>query len=468
MKKSAGIIFIAVFLVLCCLPGALFPFFASEEAVGKEDREELPALVNENGINTDFSDSFNTWFTQHIPFRPEIITVKNTVDSGILMKNSSNVVVGSNGQLYTEKEVKDYLGVTLSDREIHNIARTLLLMQNYCEAGGAKFVFTCAPNKSTITPEYMPPVYTRGEETNLSLLEAELKKQGVSYVDIKSELLSYKEQGQELYLQTDTHWNNLSAEIAFNKIYTALGHKGSTGSADYQVRTDWEGDLAKMLYPSRVPLCRQYYFDTDLSSCRIIKPRDPSMTQEEIIENLMGDSESMDTIIQTVNPKGEGKAFISRDSFFRSMIPGAFAGFGSVYMTRYRGMELKNMNGYTDVIYEIVERNLKWITDTVPQMYALPAEEKGLKDLKVGGETVLKTEETADSVVVYGLVDPKELSDDSNIYVTAEKDGAKTVYEAFPICETEKLGLKKKSEYGYCAILPIEAAEGAEYGIAVS
>lgn len=467
MKKSAGIVFIALFLVLCCLPGALFPFFASEEAVGKEERQELPSPVSGGWINTGFSDAFNTWFTQHIPFRPEIITAKNKIDSGVLLKSSSNVIPGANGQLFTEEETNDYLGVTVSDREIHNIARTLLLMQRYCEANGARFVFTCAPNKSTIYPEYMPTGYIRGESSNLSLLEKELEKQGVSYADIKSELLNYKKQGQEMYLRTDTHWNNLSAEIAFNRIYTSLGHSGSIGSADYQTRTDWEGDLAKMLYPSSVPLCRQYYFDTDLSSCRIIKPRDPSMTQDEIIENLMGDSETMDTQIQSVNPGKEGKAFISRDSFFRSMIPSALSGYGSVYMTRYRGMELKNMNGYTDVIYEMVERKLDSITDAVPQMYALPSDVKGLNMLEVGDKTSLKTEKTPDSVVVFGLIDERELSADSNIYVIADNNGTETAYEAFPVTDTERLGLEQKSEYGYCAILPLEAADGAKLRLGI-
>lgn len=470
MKKTAKIIYIALFLLICCVPLVMVILFPSDKLIGNEKKASQPELFDDSGINKNFSNEFDKWFTQSIPFRAELINVRNTVLSGVLGKSANNVIVGKDGWLFTEECTDDYLGHTVSSREIHNIASTLRIIQNYCRQNGAEFVFAAAPDKCTIYPEYMSLGYIKGETTNLDLLEKELEKQGVNYADLRSMLLQRKNDGEELYLKTDTHWNNLAALYAFNEIESALSHKhNSYGGASFEVRNDWSGDVAKMLYPSAAPFCRQYYFDIGFGEYKFLKPRVSGMTNDEIMQDLMSDSESMDTEIMTRNTSAEGSVYIFRDSFCRSMLPFFVDNYKSAYITRSPELDLRNMDtrGYTSVVYEIVERKLSSVTDQRPNIYAPEYE-------AVSGKTVPKdkggtpyTEKTSDAFLVYGIIDSDQINADDNIFIAVEKDGKTRYYEAFPVTECGKLS-SDRSDYGYSALINYPDLDNAEISVIVS
>lgn len=260
-----------------------------------------------------------------------------------------------------------------------------------------------------------------------------------------------------LYLKTDTHWNNCAAFYAYDLISSSLGCEKEPLSADYVIRNDWQGDLAKMLYPCAVPECEQYYFEHDYDNVRFIKPRSPSMGKEEIMDILMGDSETMDTVIQTRNSGKNGSVYISRDSFFRSMLPFAVESFGSTYITRYRSFDLRNIadEGYTDVVYEIVQRKLDTITDTMPMICAAESSEENTTELPPSDVVISESEKNSSGWYVCGVIkNLKAIKDDSNICLTVTTPGGKKQYEAFPITDTEKTGEAEKSAYGFCALLP--------------
>lgn len=469
MKKTAKALYVVLFLIVCCAPLVMVIFFPSDRLIGNEKKASQPQLISSGGINRDFSNEFDKWFTQSIPFRAELINVRNTVLSGSLGKSANNVIVGKDGWLFTEECTDDYLGHTVSEREIHNIAATLRLVQKHCRMNGAEFVFAAAPDKCTIYPEYMPSGYIKGKTTNLDLLEKELEKQGVSYADLRGVMLGHKADGEELYLKTDTHWNNLAALYAFNEIEDKLSHKHKNyGGASFEVKNDWTGDIAKMLYPSSAPLCGQYYFDIGFSEYRFLKPRSSSMTNDEIMLNLMGDSESMDTEIMTRNNSAEGSAYIFRDSFCRSMLPFFVDNYRSTYITRSPELDLKNMStrGYTSVIYEIVERKLSAVTDQRPDIFAPECDKvNGTVVPKNKGE-LPKIEKTSDGMLVYGIIEDS-LNDRDNIFIAVKRKGKTRYFEAFPITECKKLSAEK-SDKGYSALINISDLDNSEISVIVS
>lgn len=462
MNKIAKIIYTAIFVFICCVPLISMPFFYSsenDETIGKEERQEMPDIISDDGINQNFGNDFNLWFTQSLAFRPEIITAKNKFDSGILMKKSNNVIVGKEGWLFTEESVNDYCGITVSKREIHNIARTIFLMQAYCNENGVNFIFAAAPNKNTIYPEYMPLGYIKGKTSNLDLLEKEIQNMGINYADLKNMLIGHKENGEMLFLKNDTHWNYLAALYSYNEIMRGLEKEHKTYSGEnFEIRNDWLGDLSKMLYPSFPVSCEQYYFDINYGSYRFVKPRN-SMSNDLLMETLMGDSEKIDTVIQTRNSNEKGSVYISRDSFFRSMLPFIVDNYKSTYITRYRDFDLRNINlsGYTDVIYEMVERKLDSITDSTPNIYANKIEKINGIAVRNDKKNIIKTEITENGIKIYGILDKENIKDDSNIYVVLSNDNEETFYEAFPITEKSKLGLYEKSDYGFSALIDISA-----------
>lgn len=448
MKKSIGIIYISVFMTACCIPLIASLIHPQTEVLNKEDTAHLPVIIDNGKINQNIGKEFDDYFTKSIPFRSQMITAENKISSGILQKENNNVITGTDGWLFTKESADEYIGIQKNNRAIHNIAETVRIIQESAQAQGANFVFTVAPDKNQIYSEYMPKGYLKSESNTLTVLEKYLKDDKINYVDLKEELLKHKENQEEIYLKTDTHWNGLGALYGYHAIMNGLGGKYENFSGvSYTVRNDWYGDIAKMLYPEAPVACRQYYFDIDDSSVRFIQPR-TMQSNQELLSDLMSDKEENDIIIRTLNPKGKNTVYISRDSFGRAMLPFLITNYRSAYITRTRTFDINNQN-YTDMIYEIVERKLDSVTDSAPMIDA--PEVSKINGKEIQGEIHLESNQGITKI--YGLLDENTVKDDSEIYLRINfKDGEK-YFAAFPICETTLLGLPEKSEYGFSAML---------------
>ena len=333
---------------------------------------------------------------------------------------------------------------------------------------GAHFVFTIAPDKNQIYPEYMPAGYIKNENNTLTLLEKYLKADKINYVSLKDEMLEHKKSGDQLYLKTDTHWNGLGALYGYNALLSAAGSPHETYSGiDYTVTNDWAGDIAKMLYPADPPLCSQYYFDIDMTKVRFIQPR-ASGSNEELLRELMSDAEKNDVNIRTMNPKGKGSLYFSRDSFGRAMLPFVIGNYRSANITRSRSFDLKNTAGnYTDIIYEMVERKADSITDNVPLLYAPKADNVNADALKSDAVKEIKTTFNNGELKVYGLLDPEKVRTESKIFIKLSFDGESSYYEAFPITETLLLDLDEKSDHGFSALIPIDWDKADKLSVSV-
>lgn len=455
MKKSIGIIYTAVFMTACCVPFAAAIISPASETTGKEDAAKMPELFSDGRLNDRIGTEFDDYFTKSVPFRPQIITAQNTLSGALLGKENNNVLTGKKGWLFSGESTDEFIGVRKSDRSIHNAAETIRIMQECVTAKGMNFVFTVAPDKNEIYPEYMPSGFIKSDENTLSVLEKYLKDDKINYVSLKDELLSVKDNGAFLYLTGDTHWNGLGALYGYNAIMKGLGESyESFSGTEYSVRNDWYGDIAKMAYPAAAPACSQYYFDLDYSKLRFLQPRAAS-SNDKLLEELMSDKEENDTTIRTMNPAGKGSLYISRDSFGRAMLPFLVSNYRSAYITRTRSFDLRaaDKNKYKDVVYEMVERKIDSITDTVPLLYAPQAENISGTKIKNDGKNKILVRNEGGALKVCGILDKTKVFDNSRIYVSVKIDGNEKIYEAFPITETELLKTEEKSDYGFTALI---------------
>lgn len=470
MKKTVGIIYTAVFIAACCVPLAATLISPSSGTTGKEDEAKAPQLFSDGRLNDSIGTQFNDFFTKSIPFRSQVITAQNTLSGAFLGKENNNVITGKNGWLYTKESTDEFIGVRKSSRALHNASETIRIMQECVTAKGMNFVFTVAPDKNQIYPEYMPAGYIKSDTNNLTVLEKYLRADKVNYVSLKDELLGLRKKNKSLlYLKGDTHWNGLGALYGYNAIMNGLGgeHESFSGT-DYVYSNDWYGDIAKMAYPAAPPVCRQYYFDIDYSRIRFMQPR-TSQSNDKLMEDLMSDKEENDTNIRTINPAGKDSLYISRDSFGRAMLPFLVSNYKSTYITRTRSFDLRaaDKNKYTDVVYEIVERKLDSITDTAPLLYAPEVKNVSGTRLSDGGKNKVAVRNIDGALKVYGILDKSKVSDDSRIYVSVRIDGKERTYEAFPITEKELLKTEEKSEYGFTALIEGLGDRSSEAEVAV-
>lgn len=458
------IVYIVIFFVICCTPLLLWAPLKNEKTIGNTELAQLPTVTDDSGrLNTEFFSQFGDYFTDHLPLRQYLVTADNFIKAEILGSNAANVIQGKYGYIFSEETVNDYVGVTSSDRKIYNIARTVKLMQDKALDGGNNFVFTVIPNKNSLYHEYMPERYIKAETNDLSRLNEKLGELEVKYVDMYNVL----EQYGNAYLKRDTHWNGLGALYGFNALMGALGkqHKDYNG-AEYTYTNDWRGDIDKLLYPAGGVRDSQYYFETDLSGVTFLSPALEG-GNDATLKELMSDHEKYDTMIKTMYPQASGKLLMMRDSFARAMLPFIIENYRSTTITRSMPFVMTSLEDETgvDVVYETVERNLGKIVETAPIMEAVETEAPQITSVESGINTI-KTDKTMSYVKIYGVLDEKYFDDDSRIFVTCLGSESRT-YEAFPICETELLGIDAPSDTGFSLILPSDLPSGS-YEISVT
>lgn len=418
--KKWKILYSVLFFGICLLPFAGMAFVQEEESTENRTLSEFPSLKTEEGWNLNWLSDAGDYFQDHFAFRNELVTANALVNGGVLgTSTASGVIQGTDGWLYYKDSLDDYLGTELlSDRALFNIAHSLSLIQDNLTGRGKKFLFTVAPNKNTLYGEHMPYYNSLKitEENNLVRLVPILEAEGVNYTDLKS---LFKSQEEVLYHERDSHWNNKGAALAADALMTDLVKlHDSYQEESYEVRTDFEGDLDKMLYPKALTLEDEIYYDKTQTFAYV------------------GEVESnFDPKIITVNPVKDGSLVMYRDSFGNALLPFMADAYANAYFSRgvpYQLSDVDTQNADT-VIVERAERFL-------PNMAENPPVLEGSLSLLKGAESEVAAD-GAEGVTmrrqgllfqITGKIKPEYLDWNSKIYLRFNGGMA---YEAFPRSE---------------------------------
>lgn len=434
MKKKLLLLFTALCLIVCSVPFAGMALTRSEEPLGNETKAELPSITDKNGsFDSTYFQQLGGYFEKTFALRPQMINADASIQSGVfLTSNLDTVVTGTDGWLYYSSTLDDYLGRNrLSKRSINSIVQNLEMVQHYVESQGASFVFTVAPNKNTLYPEHMPYYYTAGAEDkkNITAFESALKKSSLNYCNL-FEL--FKGSEETLYLKQDSHWNNKGALMAYNKIMDSAGKEHNDFQGVKPVREkSFTGDLAKMLYP--VSAQPEYNYSYGLESSYSYK------TPTKSVEDAM---------IRTESNNGSGSLYMVRDSFGNSLLPFFASQYQSAYFTKAYpvNLQLDMLTQKPDtVVFEIVERNLKWLAENppvIPSSELVDSSGFPLKTITDGFEssdqkttaTAAVSEVNMQYIKCSGTVPEKLCTDDSRLYLkTIGTDGKTRLYAAYGI-----------------------------------
>ena len=455
MKKGFKLFFILVFFLICAVPLLLMSFVKNDTMkLEKRAQNPFPAYLENGRLNVDFSDGFEAWLSDRIPFRAQLLTAANWLRGELLHAESSNVIVGRDGWLFFNSERDDFLNANaMSDDQIRSIAVTLSLLEENVTGRGGSFTFVPMPNKASVYGEYMPADSQGARENNLTRLTAALQDCGVRFVDMKQVMLDAKAEGRQVYHRRDSHWNYLGALIGYNAIMDSLGREHETWlDAPYRVEKTWRGDLDKLLYPAGGVMDDQYVFDIDFSDFRFTYPmsmRDPGSQ----LENYMSDREDQDMNFTTKNPaRGDGSSLLMvRDSFGRAVLPFFIESYREATFKRTDCPDLVSLRDGTDLVYEIVERNLSRLLTSTPYMYA--PERTGIRaeGLPDGGSADLRCVRESYGLRLFGALPPDADPGDGRVYLLLEQEGTALTVEAFPVYDAKLMG--GSGEKGFSAIL---------------
>lgn len=347
MYKFLSILFCTVFFGICVFfsAGLLLPGAADSA----EERESMHALTSENGINSNFGNEFEEWFSKNFAFCDAVTDLYSTLKMNLFAEGNDQVVVGRENFLFFGDTTADYIGTSaMTEEEIAAIASALKNLQAQTEEQGAEFLFVCAPNKNTIYSEMMPERYQKSNAAaNLDRLYAALDNHSVPYLDLRPVLLEAKEDAL-IYHKRDTHWNGVGAKAAFEHAASAFDVTlpDLSGRGPSMVN-NFEGDLDALLFPGKV------MYDSDVT-----------YDFNGLYVFTSAYSTPMDIVI-TARGGGEKKLLMYRDSFANAWIPYAASSFAEIRLERVTPYRTEYIESFEPdcVVVEIAERNLRTLIE---------------------------------------------------------------------------------------------------------
>ena len=238
MNKTVQKIYIAAMTVFMILPILLFAIFGRfTDTTNYENRTlaELPTL--ESVKISELHTGFETWFSDHLPFRNQLIFLNNLIDYKVFhVSDADSVIIGRNDWLYyngrqfnVEDPEQDWNGSNVySDADLKALADNMISMRDKLKAKGCDFVIFIAANKEHVYPENMPvsygsPAQNRRMEQVVSYLQ---NNTDLTVICPYDKLLETRKSDPDLqlYYKYDSHWNNVGSYIGSSMLDEALGH----------------------------------------------------------------------------------------------------------------------------------------------------------------------------------------------------------------------------------------------------
>lgn len=427
MNIRAKIFFALIMIILIAPAVAMFTSGGGQSTSTSENRElaAAPVLMNDSGINMNFFNECDTYVSDHIGFRSELVAANTAVYTKVFhMSPEDDVIMGRDGWLYYAETLDDYFNVpTVSDRGINNIAYSMKMLSDGVENSGSQFVLCFAPNKNTLYPDNMPGNYIQsGNIGNLERVEDAMVAYGVNYLSLRD---LFDSKSEVYYRDKDSHWNYEGALIAYNAIMakTTLEYDDYSDML-FAESYDWTGDLSNMLYVSNAPL------DGQLVPMRTFGYQYTSK-QKKVEANR----------VDTYNQDGQGTALIYRDSFGNTIIPFFAENFENCYFSKITPYNMSDVDSYQpDVtVIELVERNIPNLAKAAPVMMAPEVTLEGEGYMASADQPLYSvySEASGSGTHLYGAIDEGLLGDSYKVYVlVGDIDGETKYYEAFPIYES--------------------------------
>jgi len=223
MRKILSTLFVLILMSPAVIGLSGLDFDIKLERIGiKPPRFDARAL-----FNNEYYRSFDQYVNDSFSLRSPLIFAKRWLDYHVFgATDIADVHVGHRGWLYSRESIEDYLKAACDDSAaIEQLVLTLHAMERMIEASGRRFIFTIAPNKSTIYPEFLgfvPPAKTCDRSRYDLLLETLERHPLKHFVRLDRRLQDAKQNQALLYGPTSAYWNALGAKIAANAIRTEI------------------------------------------------------------------------------------------------------------------------------------------------------------------------------------------------------------------------------------------------------
>jgi hypothetical protein len=216
-------VLVALFVIVISLPLAANLAGVDGADPGAENRElaAFPPIDGAWASIASFPTGFCRWFDDHFGFRAVLVRWYGESRLFVLgVSPSAEVVQGRDGWFFygDDKAIEDYALVDpMTADALANWRATIVRTRDWLGARGIAYLFTIAPDKHVIYADEMPPALARvGELSRTDQLFTALQDTALA-VDLRGVELEAKAR-ERVYQQTDTHWNDRGAFVAYQQI----------------------------------------------------------------------------------------------------------------------------------------------------------------------------------------------------------------------------------------------------------
>ena len=322
-QRACDTLLVVVFLAIVTLP--LLANLAGRDGADPEaeNRElaEFPHIDATWSSVAKFGTGLGLWFDDHFGFRAALVRwYGESRLFGLGVSPSTAVVKGRDGWFFyaDDEGMTDYSNEEpLTPEAVANWRAAVVDARNWLQARGIAYVFVIPPDKHVIYPEDVPPSIRKvGTTSRMDQLFAALDAAGVAMVDVRPALEAAKTR-ERVFQQTDTHWNDRGAFVAYQQIIDAVRRQVPAVPPAW-TRSDFEAtttvrhgmDLAGMMGLTRV--LREV--DLTLTPTR---PRRAKVIEPAGSAATAGEGRIVTEIPGSTLPR----AVIFRDSFFSAVAP---------------------------------------------------------------------------------------------------------------------------------------------------
>lgn len=425
MKSIKALIFIIIFFFISLIPLASMTFHKNPDSNENRVLQDMPQIMANGEFNKDFFSQMTNFFSDNFAYRVELVQLNELLyTSALKYSTNGKVIYGKDGWLYFNETINDYTGKTdMPQSKIERLVTVLSLESEYLDSLGIKYIFTVAPNKNMIYPEFMPGWFVKTtSNTVLGRLSDALKKSNVIYSDITAAIMKAKTEEGILYHKSDSHWNDLGARVGYNCLMKDIksvfpDFVYNDLSSLKTVKTTAAGDLEKMLFPLNKESAEGY----------------TSLNIEELYTAQTFFRSVEDANIVTTSDANKYRILMFRDSFGNAIIPFISNNFGYAHYSKEYPVNFRNLEEHTPdvVVLEIVQRNIPKLIEKAPVMPGIERQINLSGSINADGKIFIGT--NGGLVHIFGYLDyNREKS--YRCYVT---DTHGKTFEAFPILESE-------------------------------
>ena len=323
LRRRADIGLVAAFFVLLWLPTADKFLHLDHAPASRENRvpAKFPAFQPTLEGTGSFFSGLEAFFNDSFGFRRRLVNWEQHLRWRLFddINHNASVLIGKADWLFLSdgRTVEDISGAKPFGEADLESWRTLLTgRRDWLRERGIRYLFVIPPDKQSIYPEHLPDWLSAGGRTpqRLGQFVSYMRKHSdLPIIDLRETLLDAKKRG-EIYLHTDTHWNDRGAFAAFRRIaqeLTALGIPSVPLDADAfheNLVNEPGGDLAGLI--GRRDIMNE-------RAIPALTPKPPLTSLEARVDlDILPRTWVSGTVPRvTENPAASGKIVMFRDSF---------------------------------------------------------------------------------------------------------------------------------------------------------